>query len=111
MSETFPVPVLLLAGPGLVLTFRRYWHELLFAYAVILSTVGEVLVFYGNARFRSPIEPLLILLATGALWWITQPEPGTLRWELSKSARVTSAHTSDKQKPGRSNGYASSKQE
>ncbi len=101
MSETFPIPVLLLAAVGLVVTFRRYWHELLFAYGVILSTVGEALVFYGNARFRSPIEPLLILLATGALWWITQAEPGTLRWQLSQPARIAGAHTFARQKPER----------
>jgi hypothetical protein len=72
MSETFPIPILLLAALGLVVTFRRYWQELLFAYGVILSTVGEILIFYGNARFRSPIEPILILLTTGALWWLTE---------------------------------------
>ena len=83
MSETFPIPILLLAALGLVVTFRRYWHELFFAYCIVLSTLGEILVFYGNARFRSPIEPILILLTTGALWWLTHTEPGTLRWNLS----------------------------
>ncbi len=83
MSATFPIPILLLAALGLVVSFRRYWHELLFAYGVILSTLGEILIFYGNARFRSPIEPVLILLATGALWWLTDTKPGTLRWSLS----------------------------
>ena len=87
MSETFPIPILLLAALGLVVTFRRYWHELLFAYGVVLCTLGEILVFYGSSRFRSPIEPILILLATGALWWLTQAEPGTLRWKLSKRSR------------------------
>ena len=77
MSETFPIPILLLAALGLVVTFRRYGHELLFAYCVVLSTLGEILVFYGNARFRSPIEPMLIVLATGALWWLTHTDPGT----------------------------------
>lgn len=83
MSETFPIPILLLAALGLVVTFRRYWHELFFAYCVVLCSLGEILVFYGNARFRSPIEPILILLTTGALWWLTHTEPGTLRWKLS----------------------------
>ena len=87
MSETFPIPILLLAALGLVVTFKRYWHELFFAYGVILATVGESLVFYGNARFRSPIEPMLILLATGAFWWLTQTEPGTLRWKLSQRSQ------------------------
>jgi 4-amino-4-deoxy-L-arabinose transferase-like glycosyltransferase len=71
MSETFPIPILLLAAIGLVTTFRRYWQELLFAYGIIVSTLGEILIFYGNSRFRSPIEPILILLTTGAFWWLT----------------------------------------
>ena len=95
MSEAFPIPVLLLTALGLAVTFRKYWHELLFTYGAVLSAMGEVLVFYGNARFHSPSGPLLILLATGALWWITQPEPGTVCWELGRSTWVTSAHTSD----------------
>ena len=95
MSETFPIPILLLAGPGLVVTFRRYWHELLFAYGVIVSTLGESLIFYGNARFRSPIEPILILLTTGALRWLTHTEPGTLNGSLSQWNRhTTTTHKS-----------------
>src|SRR5579872_2380066 len=84
MSETFPIPIFLLAALGLVVTFRRYWHELLFAYLVVLGTLGEILVFYGNSRFRSPIEPILLVLTAGALWWLTQTTPGTLRWQLSQ---------------------------
>lgn len=87
MSETFPIPILLLAVIGVVVTFRRYRYELFFAYGVVLSTVVEILIFYGNARFRSPIEPVLILFATGALWWLTQTEPGTLRWKLSRQSK------------------------
>lgn len=82
MSKTFPIPILLLAALGLRVSFRRYWYELLFAYGVVLSTLGQIVIFYGNARFRSPIEPLLIVLATGALWWLTQTGPGTLSWTL-----------------------------
>jgi 4-amino-4-deoxy-L-arabinose transferase-like glycosyltransferase len=96
MSETFPIPIFLLAALGLVVTFKIYWHELFFAYCVVLSTLGEILIFYGNARFRSPIEPILILLTTGALWWLTHTEPGTLRWKLSQPGQqVTTAHQSD----------------
>src|SRR5579872_3205447 len=83
MSETLPILIFLLAALGLVVTLRRYWHELLFAYLVVLGTLAEILVFYGNSRFRSPIEPILLVLAAGALWWLTQTTPGTLRWQLS----------------------------
>lgn len=70
MSETLPIAVCLLAALGLVVTLRKYWCELFFAYLVILSTLGEALVYYGSSRFRAPIEPLLILLAAGVLWWL-----------------------------------------
>lgn len=80
MSKTFPIVIFLLAALGLVATLKRYWRELLFAYLVILSTLGEILVYYGSSRFRAPIEPLLVLLAAGGIWWLTQDAPGTLRW-------------------------------
>ena len=82
MSEAFPIPIFLLAAFGLIVTLRRFWRELLFAYLVMLCTLGEALVYYGSSRFRAPIEPLLILLAAGALWWLFRNEPGTLRWRL-----------------------------
>lgn len=71
MSETLPVLVFALAALGLVVTVRKYWRELLFAYLVILAALFEALVYYGSSRFRAPIEPLLILLAAGAVWWLT----------------------------------------
>jgi 4-amino-4-deoxy-L-arabinose transferase-like glycosyltransferase len=88
MSQAFPIPVLLLSALGLVVTLRKYWQQLLFAYLVILGTVADILVFYGNSRFRSPIEPLLILLAAGAIWWLTASGPGTRRtWWASRKRR------------------------
>lgn len=79
MSQTFPIPIFLLAVLGLVVTLRRFWHTLLFVYLVILTTMVESLVYYGSSRFRAPIEPPLILLAAGALWWLIENAPGTLR--------------------------------
>lgn len=82
LSITMPYAIFLLAALGLIVTLKRFWRELLFVYLVILTTLGEALVYYGSSRFRAPIEPLLILLAAGALWWLTQAAPGTLRWRL-----------------------------
>jgi 4-amino-4-deoxy-L-arabinose transferase-like glycosyltransferase len=82
MSIFFPIPIFVLAAFGLVVTLKRFWRELLFPYLVILATLGEALIYYGNSRFRAPIEPLLTLLAAGALWWLFQDQPGTLRWRL-----------------------------
>jgi 4-amino-4-deoxy-L-arabinose transferase-like glycosyltransferase len=58
-----------LAALGFIVTLKR-WRELFFIYLVILETIAECIVFYGIPRFRAPIEPLLILLAAGALWWL-----------------------------------------
>ncbi len=74
-----PIPVFLFAGIGLVLT-RKKWQHLLIPYLAILLTIIQCLVFYGSSRFRAPIEPMLVLLAAGTIWWLTQNEPGTLRW-------------------------------
>ena len=82
MSEMFPIAIFLLAGIGLFATLKRSWRELLFAYLVLLATLGEALVYYGSSRFRAPIEPILILLAAGGIWWLTQDAPGTLRWRM-----------------------------
>jgi 4-amino-4-deoxy-L-arabinose transferase-like glycosyltransferase len=82
MSTTFPIPIFFLAALGLLVTLKRFWRELLFVYLIILCTLGEALVYYGSSRFRAPIEPLLILLAAGALWWLFQDAPGTLRRHL-----------------------------
>ena len=70
LAQIFPIPIFLLAALGLVVTLRRCWGELWFSYAVLLLTLGEALAYYGSSRFRAPIEPLLILLAAGALWWL-----------------------------------------
>jgi hypothetical protein len=86
MSKTFPIPIFVLAVLGLIVTFRRYWRELCFVYLVVLGTLAEALVFYGNSRFRSPIEPIFIVLTAGALWWLTQTAPGTLRWRQRQRA-------------------------
>jgi hypothetical protein len=62
--------VFLLAALGLVVTWRRTWRFLLPVYLTIGLTTIENVVFYGTPRFRAPIEPLLVLLAGGLLWWV-----------------------------------------
>jgi hypothetical protein len=82
MMKTFPIPIFILAALGLAVTLWK-WRELLFIYSMIVLTIGQALYFYGSARFRAPIEPMLILLAAGALWWLTHREEGTLRWIIA----------------------------
>ena len=79
MMQTFPIPIFILAGIALLLTLYR-WRELLFLYGSIALTIALSLYFYGIPRFRAPIEPILILLAVGTLWWLVSPEKGAMRW-------------------------------
>ncbi|HLH60603.1 MAG TPA: glycosyltransferase family 39 protein [Ktedonobacteraceae bacterium] len=88
MMKTFPIAVFILAALGLAVTFWR-WRELLFLYFIILLTIGECLIYYGSARFRAPIEPILILLASGGVWWLTARGRGTLRWMIKKVSQST----------------------
>lgn len=83
MMHTFPIPIFILAALGLALTLWR-WRELLFIYLMIALTIAQCLIYYGSPRFRAPIEPMLILLAAGAIWWLTHREMGTLRWIVGR---------------------------
>lgn len=86
MMEIITPIVFALAALGLWLT-RRRWRELLFIYFMIGLTIGQCLILYGIPRFRAPIEPMLILLGTGALWWVGQ-------WfERGGKGRVEKVHT------------------
>ena len=84
MMKTFPIFVFTLAALGLLVTLRRRWREFLLIYFVILMTIAENIIFYGIPRFRAPIEPMLILLGAGAIWWMTHKEPGTMRWMVNR---------------------------
>ena len=79
MTLLMPIPIFLLAIFGLRVTWQYRKQQFLIVYSAIAMTIVQNLVFYGVMRFRAPIEPLLVLLAGGALWWLTCDEPGTLR--------------------------------
>jgi 4-amino-4-deoxy-L-arabinose transferase-like glycosyltransferase len=95
MSQTLPLPLFALAALGLCVTLR-HWRELLFVYMLLLSTLGEALIYYGSSRFRAPIEPLLILLATGALYWYgkrrSRAERGQVPGEDAGCAALAANH-------------------
>ncbi|EFH89874.1 ArnT family glycosyltransferase [Ktedonobacter racemifer] len=84
LMTTTPFAIIFLAACGLVVTLRSKWRELLVPYLVIGLTIVLCVAFYGTSRFRAPIEPLLVLLAGGAIWWLTSTESGTLRSLLRK---------------------------
>ena len=96
MMKTWPIYLFILAALGLAVTLWR-WRELLFIYFMIILTVAQNIIYYGSTRFRAPIEPMLILLAAGFIWWLTHKEKGTLRWLIDKirSKDQISTHTSD----------------
>jgi hypothetical protein len=80
-------PIFILAALGLILTLRARWRQLLIVYASIALTIAQNALFYGNMRFRAPIEPLLVVLAGGVLWWFTSKGAGTLRSWYSNRRR------------------------
>jgi hypothetical protein len=80
MTLSMPIPIFLLALLGGFVTWRRWRKELLVVYMMIALVIAENLAFYGNMRFRSSIEPLLVLLSGGAIWWLSGDEAGTLRY-------------------------------
>jgi 4-amino-4-deoxy-L-arabinose transferase-like glycosyltransferase len=86
MMKTFPIYVFVVAAFGFLVSLRR-WRELLFIYFMILMTIAECIFYYGIPRFRAPIEPMLILLAAGSIWWLTHKETGTLRWIIDNRLR------------------------
>jgi hypothetical protein len=75
--------VFLLAALGLVVTWRRKWRHLLPVYLAIGLTILENVAFYGSPRFRAPIEPLLVVLVGGLLWWAS----GVFRGMRAQRAR------------------------
>lgn len=89
LMNTTPLAIIFLAACGLIVTMRSRWRELSAPYLVIGLTIVLCIAFYGSSRFRAPIEPLLVLLAGGAIWWLTATEPGSLRALLKKERRAT----------------------
>ena len=85
MTLLMPIPIFLLAIIGLLVTWQYRKQQFLIVYSVIALTIVQNLVFYGIMRFRAPIEPLLVLLAGGALWWLTSNEPGTLLYQRKQN--------------------------
>src|SRR6266496_1364240 len=107
MMKTWPIYLFILATLGLVVTFWR-WRELLFIYLMIILTIAQNIIYYGSTRFRAPIEPMLILLAAGFIWWLTHKENGTLRWMIDKIRGTDQISTNT---PGQSENSSESNKE
>jgi 4-amino-4-deoxy-L-arabinose transferase-like glycosyltransferase len=87
MILLMPLPVFLLAIFGLLVTWSRHKKQLIIVYFAIGLTIAQNLIFYGSMRFRAPIEPLLVLSAGGALWWLACDAPGTFRYRRNQYKR------------------------
>ncbi len=86
MIPLMSIPIFIMAALGLLVTWKRRKKELLVGYLVMLFIIGQNIVFYSNMRFRAPLEPFLVLLTGGALWWL-QREVNFVRMRLkSRSA-------------------------
>jgi hypothetical protein len=70
MIPLMSIPIFFMAAPGLLVTWKRRRKELLVVYLIIVFIMGQNIVFYSNMRFRAPLEPFLVLLTGGALWWL-----------------------------------------
>lgn len=53
-----------------VLAFWQRRRDLLFVYFIVLLTIAQNLALYGSPRFRAPIEPILVLLTAGTIWFL-----------------------------------------
>ncbi len=98
MMKTFPIVIFILAAIGFTVTLWR-WRELLFIYFMIILTITQGIIFYGSPHFRAPIEPMLILLAAGAIWWLTHKEKGTLLWIIDWIRQKNQTATSTLDQP------------
>jgi 4-amino-4-deoxy-L-arabinose transferase-like glycosyltransferase len=66
--ESLPIFLLAAAGMlGTLITWRRWWRALLPVYLVLAAAIAQNVAVYGSMRFRAPIEPLLVVLASGAV--------------------------------------------
>jgi 4-amino-4-deoxy-L-arabinose transferase-like glycosyltransferase len=86
MMIIVPIPVFLLAFFGLLVTWRQRRQQLLLPVLLLGMGIAQCIVFYGSSRFRAPIEPILVLLAGGGLWWLAHWSPKVLRSHPSQDA-------------------------
>jgi 4-amino-4-deoxy-L-arabinose transferase-like glycosyltransferase len=59
--------VMAAATLGLICTWKRHRQRLLVVYLLLAFIIAQNVVFYGDMRFRAPIEPMLVLLAGGVI--------------------------------------------
>jgi 4-amino-4-deoxy-L-arabinose transferase-like glycosyltransferase len=98
LIQYMPIVIIALATLGLATTWKKR-IDLLAIYLILLLTIGVNIAFYGSMRFRAPIEPLLVILAAGVIWWLTSTDAGTLR-------ALRQGRSNNTTQPDRANGSA-----
>jgi 4-amino-4-deoxy-L-arabinose transferase-like glycosyltransferase len=83
MITTMSIFIFSFAAFGFFIT-RKRWKHLLVVYLLIALTIVQNMVFYGDMRFRSSIEPFLVLFAGGAFWFLRSVSFGPLYARLKK---------------------------
>lgn len=85
-----PVLVLFLVGaPVTLVRLLREGHPGWLIHASLLSFVATTVIFFGNARYRFPFEPICIILAAYAIEWMWRSARG--RSGTSSSSQATAA--------------------
>jgi tetratricopeptide (TPR) repeat protein len=82
--------LLCLAAAGAVLT-RRRWRELGWVYAIVLSLLLSVVVFYVFSRYRFPVVPILALFAAAAVAELLRRPFDWRQWRLAAAAAAAVA--------------------
>ncbi len=109
LAALYPAAIICLAGIGLfVLNWRRLDGLLPLLFGAVI--IAGALVFYGSPRMRAPLEPFLIILASGAILWLSargrsiyqrlskqEREPVVARASAQTRAGVQAPHTVDEQ--------------
>jgi len=90
LVRRLPGVVILLSCCGMITFWRTNWRNMLPVMLAIGWTVVQCILLYGSIRFRGPIEPMLVLLTTAALYWGWSVTPQSWKKRLSdifRSAR------------------------
>ncbi|HVM62389.1 MAG TPA: glycosyltransferase family 39 protein [Verrucomicrobiae bacterium] len=66
-------PVLVLFVPGFFMSLVRFWRSRspsILIHLLIISSTLNAVIYFGLARYRYPIEPFCLILASGTAIWL-----------------------------------------
>ncbi len=83
-------PVLVLFVIGLVLSWKRR-RELIYVYLLVLHTTAVNLIFVSSLRYRLPLEPFMLIVASYPLA-VAAERIGARRGQAAKTTKATRAN-------------------